>query len=342
MSEMREERLVEIRREAQEKGLVAAPGIRASGSPLPMASPSTGYYGLPLLKAPQWTELVPPYFFLGGASGALGVIGSLADVLGGEEKLARKARWMALGGVGISSVLLIVDLGRPARFLNMLRVFKPQSVMSVGSWVLSAFSVSVAALTLADATTAIFGKRVLISLVSGAGRLGCVIFGMPLHNYTGVLLGATVIPVWNKRIKSLPRQFGMSGLQSAVSLLELSGEAGNRALNAIGVASACVETWEGAELLSTRERELKPAKEGATGAMILVAAALSGPIPLALRVASLFVKEPKRLRRMAAISGIAGSMLMRFGWVRAGSVSARDWKIPLGIDESAENTRQRN
>src|SRR5215475_12847371 len=106
----REQRLNAIREEAEAKGMVQVPGVRPAGSPIPMASPETGYYGQPLLKGPQWTPLVPVYFFVGGASGALGVIGSLADLLGRDQELARKARWMALAGTGLSSALLIADL----------------------------------------------------------------------------------------------------------------------------------------------------------------------------------------------------------------------------------------
>jgi hypothetical protein len=127
----------------------------------------------------------------------------------------------------------------------------------------------------------------------------------------------------------------MSGLQSAVSLLELTGDIDNRALNAIGLVSAAFETWEGVELLRADARELGPTKRGFSGLLVQLAGALSGPVPLALRFASLFVKDNRRLRQVAAVSGIVGSLLMRYGWVRAGIVSSRDWKIPLQIDESA-------
>ena len=222
----REERLRALREEAAAKGTVRATGIRPLASPMPAASPETGYYGQPLLKEPQWTPLVPLYFFVGGATGSLGVIGSLADLLGGDQELARKARGLALAGTGLSTALLIADLGKPSRFLNMLRVFKPHSPMSVGSWVLSGFGASAAASSLADLLESDAGANGFASFLRGAGRTGCVLFGMPLHNYTGVLIGASVdIPAWNNRIRSLPREFGMSGLQSAVSLLELgSGE----------------------------------------------------------------------------------------------------------------------
>ena len=116
-----ESRLLEIRREAESKGRVEISGVRPEGAPFPRASSETGYYGIPLLKQPPWTWEIPLYFFVGGAAGAASVIGALADWIGDDEKLANDARWVAAGGAGLSSVLLISDLGRPERFLGMLR-----------------------------------------------------------------------------------------------------------------------------------------------------------------------------------------------------------------------------
>jgi hypothetical protein len=335
VDDVRELRLEAIRKEAEDKGRVAAPGVRPAGSPLPIASPETGYYTQPMLKEPQWTQLIPLYFFVGGASGSLGVIGSLADVLGGETKMALKARWMAVGGAAVSSVLLIWDLGRPMRFLNMLRVFKPKSVMSMGSWVLSAFSSFAGVAAFADVLAMLYGNGVVAKLIRSVGRVGMVLFGMPFHNYTGVLIGVSVIPVWNKKISSLPREFGMSGLQSGVSLLELAGHSDSAALNALGLMSAGVEAWEGVDLLRDPDRALRPAKRGLSGTLVQVGALLSGPVPIALRVASLFVGKQKTLRRLAAVSGIVGSICFRYGWVHAGTVSSRDWRLPLEIAEEA-------
>ncbi len=341
VDEVREERLQAIREEAEAKGMVSASGVRPANSPMPVASTEAGYYGQPLLKEPQWTPLVPLYFFVGGATGSLGVIGALADLLGGDEELARKARWMATAGTGVSTALLIADLGKPSRFLNMLRVFKPQSAMSVGSWVLTGFGASTAAASFADLLDADAGTNGFASFLRAAGRAGCILFGMPLHNYTGVLIGASVIPAWNNRIRSLPREFGMSGLQSAVSLLELTGELDNHALNVLGMVSAAFESWEGIDLLRTQARALRPAKHGLSGLLVQLAGILSGPAPLALRVASMFARDRHRLRRLAALFGIAGSLLMRYGWVLAGTESSRDWRIPLGVGEPASSELQR-
>src|SRR5215213_2942176 len=92
------------------------------------------YYDLPLLKPPVWTWEVPTYFFIGGAAGAAAVLAVAAQIANADEKLVRDARWIAAIGANLSTPLLIADLGRPERFLNMLRVFKLHSPMSVGAW----------------------------------------------------------------------------------------------------------------------------------------------------------------------------------------------------------------
>ena len=74
-SELREARLQEIRREAQNTALIASvPKIEDLA---PRATPETGYYGLPLLKGPQWSSEIPLYFFCGGAAGAAAIIASV-------------------------------------------------------------------------------------------------------------------------------------------------------------------------------------------------------------------------------------------------------------------------
>src|SRR6266699_4983661 len=145
-----EHRLVEIRREAETTGKVIAKGVRPGGAPFPVASPETGYYGIPLLKEPAWTWEIPLYFFVGGAAGASAVVGAIASYTGADRKLVRDARWIAAAGSVLSPAVLISDLGRPSRFLNMLRVFKPQSPMSVGAWTLVFFSSASTAAALAD------------------------------------------------------------------------------------------------------------------------------------------------------------------------------------------------
>ena len=149
------------------------------------------YYDLPLLKPPVWTWEVPAYFFVGGAAGAAAVLGAAAQLAGGDEKLVRDARWIAPSAPALSAPLLISDLGRPERFLNMLRVFKPQSPMSVGAWTLAVFGGRVAG----------GGARCRASRCATSRAVAAAATGLVMATYTGVLLGATAIPVWKEHAR---------------------------------------------------------------------------------------------------------------------------------------------
>jgi hypothetical protein len=296
-----------------------------------MASVETGYYGIPLLKQPAWTWEIPLYFFVGGAAGSAAVVGAIANYTGAGRKIVRDARWIAAAGSVLSPALLIGDLGKPSRFLNMLRVFKPQSPMSVGVWTLlgfsSAASATVFAQLLSDRCDS-FPVRVL----ERAGEAASMLFGMPFSNYTGVLIGATAIPAWNQNVTDLPIHFGMSGLSAAVGLLELMGNRRSRALQMLGLGAALWECWEGLSIESRRQPALDPFHHGASGAITRIGGLLSGPVPAALRIMTMLSgRRSGSLRRVAALSAVAGSLLTRIAWVQAGHASARDWKLPLQI-----------
>src|ERR1700730_11906214 len=94
----------------------------------------SSHYGPPVIKEPVWgTPDVPGYLFLGGLAGASSVLAAGAP-LSGYRELAKVAKVSALGAISLSAVALIPDLRRARRFAKMLRVFKPSSPMSVGSW----------------------------------------------------------------------------------------------------------------------------------------------------------------------------------------------------------------
>jgi len=334
-----ERRLTALRREAAQSGVVSGKGVLPQGAPFPQASPTTGYYGVPLLKEPQWHPEVPLYFFVGGAAGASAVIADMASWLGDDRELVRSARWIAAGGGALLSALLIKDLGVPSRFLNMLRVFKPLSPMSMGAWTLSAFSSVSAAAAFGNLMQEKLGTSIAIKIVENAAGLLATATGLVMASYTGVLIGATVIPVWNENVGTLPQHFAASGLNSAVSILELLGHDDSRALNLLGISASCYEVAEGALLESKRHRVNEPLRKGWSGAIVRAGGVLSGPVPLALRLAYA-VSGNKKLRRAAAWSSIAGSLLTRFGWVHAGRASARDHRIPLELPENAPEVKK--
>ena len=286
-----EERLQQIRRDAERLGRVDAKGVRPIGSPFPQATAETGYYGLPLLKPPVWTWEVPTYFFVGGAAGAAAVVGAAAQITGADRDLVRHARWIAAAGAALATPLLIGDLGRPKRFLNMLRVFKLQSPMSVGAWTLAVFGPCSTVAALADET-----------ILGDAAAMLSAATGLAMSTYTGVLIGATVIPVWSKHVSILPLHFGASAMASAVSLLQLFGH-DEKALNFLGLAAAAFETFQG------------PRIDG----NMRIASFFSGPVPLFLRTIGL---RSRRVRTAAAAASLLGSLLTRVAWLEAGKRSA--------------------
>jgi Polysulphide reductase, NrfD len=245
------------------------------------------YYEQPLLKPPVWTWEIPTYFFLGGAGGAAAVLAAAAQLTGEDEKLVRDARWIAAIGANLSTPLLIADLGRPSRFLNMLRIFNPHSPMSVGAWTVAVFGGVSTATVIAPGRTLRDALAVLSALT-----------GLAMSTYTGVLLGVTAIPVWRENARLLPVHFGASALGAACSLLELRGHR-QPALNSLALGAAIFES----------------AAPNEEGALMKAAGALSGPVPFVLRLIG--------KRKAAAAATLLGSLLTRFAWVEAGRASVR-------------------
>src|SRR5207237_9618018 len=165
------------------------------------------YYDRPVLKEPVWIWAVPAYFYAGGTAGAAAALGAAAQLLDGDELrgLIRRCRTVAAAGTALGTALLIEDLGRPGRFLNMLRVFRPTSPLSVGSWILAPSSVLAA------------GSVALPGGLGDAAGLGAGALGGPLAAYTGVLLANTAVPMWQASRRSLPPLFVASAVSGAAS-----------------------------------------------------------------------------------------------------------------------------
>ena len=124
------------------------------------------YYDKPILKQPVWKWFIPAYFFTGGLAAGSAMLAAGAR-LTGNRCLARRCRFVTLGALGISTAFLVKDLGRPSRFYNMLRVFKPTSPMSIGSWLLGAFGTAAAAATASDAAKILPGMGALADTAAG-------------------------------------------------------------------------------------------------------------------------------------------------------------------------------
>lgn len=322
-----EARLEAIRAEAAATGTVASgagrPADAARKGPVGGDAQIPGaesYYNLGVVKPPTWTWEVPLYFFVGGISGVSSVIGFIGHIFCADAALVRVALWMGLIGALICPVLLISDLGRPSRFLNMLRVFKVQSAMSMGSWILSAFGG--AAFVAVAANEAIrYGLHLpLLPQIAWLGEFGGAITGLLLASYTGVLLGATAIPVWHQHRRLLPAHFLTSGLGGSAAILELFGFL-LPVTQVLGFAAAGAETLIGLLLELKHDRVQAPLHHGKSGWTMRIAGALEGPIALAIRI--LWHASPAG-RWAAAICFLLGSVTSRYAWVWAGRASAHD------------------
>jgi uncharacterized membrane protein len=323
-----EERLQEIKRIAGETSL-------APGATKPTAHPKIdghdSYYGLPALKPPVWTWEIPLYFFLGGISGVSGCMAFVAHLFHADPALIRTLLWIGFVGSAVCPILLIADLGRPTRFLNMLRVFKWRSPMSMGAWILVGFSGCIAPALLANELIVRGFNWPFLSWVQWSAEAGSVVTGLLLAGYTGVLIGATANPVWSANRRVLPVHFLTSGLGGASAILELAGFL-VPVTQMLGLVASGVETV--LELIfGIRKPEVDaPLHHGASGIAFRVAGLLEGPAALLVR---LFWKLPPG-RYTAAICFLVGSLLSRYAWIWAGRISAKQSDIEFKRQRAGE------
>ncbi len=284
----------------------------------------TSYYGRPVIKEPVWkTPDVPGYLFLGGLAGASSVLAAGAQ-LSGYRKLARVGKIGALGAISLSAGALVHDLGRPERFVNMLRVFKPSSPMSVGSWLLAGYGPVAGAAAVSEVT----------GILPGAGRaatLGAGLLGPALATYTAALICDTAVPAWHEGYREMPYVFAGSAASAAggLGLLAVHPADAEPARN-LAVLGAAVELIAKRQLLDRLARSgeqslAEPYQTGTTGAILrlaefLTAGALAGAV------------LGRTSRAVSALSGaslVAASAMTRFGIFEAGMASARDPKYTI-------------
>jgi Polysulphide reductase, NrfD len=277
------------------------------------------YYGRPVLKEPVWRAEVPVYFFTGGLGGASSVLSLAARVLG-NERLAQRSIQIASAADAVSPLLLISDLGRPERFLNMLRVFKVTSPMSVGSWLLAYSSA-------ASSVSAFLHTIGRLPRTADLARTASAVSGAPLAVYTATLISDTAIPVWHEARRELPFLFASSAVASAGAASAVAvppAEAGPARRLAVG--GVLVENV----LFKVMEKRLgmlgEPYSKGDAGKYkkIALGCTLGGAALLA---------GPGRRSRLAAATGgalvLAGEVAVRWSVFKAGFQSARDPKYTV-------------
>jgi formate-dependent nitrite reductase membrane component NrfD len=287
----------------------------------------TSYYGRPVIKEPVWrTPDVPAYLFLGGLAGASSVLAA-GSQLSGYRELARVAKVGALGAISLSAVALVHDLGRPGRFANMLRVFKPSSPMSVGSWLLAGYGPVAGAAAVSELTG-------ILPQAGTAATLGAGLLGPGIATYTAALICDTAVPAWHAGYREMPYVFAGSAASAAggLGLLAIHPRDAEPARN-LAVFGAAVELVAKRQLIRRLARAdqperlslAEPYEAGTTGAVLrlaefLTAAALAGAV------------LGRRSRAVSAVAGaslVAASAMTRFGIFEAGMASARDPKYTV-------------
>jgi hypothetical protein len=286
------------------------------------------YYGRPVLKQPVWSDEVALYYFTGGLAGASASL-ALAARLAGNQRLASNALAVSATGVLASLPLLVADLGQPARFHHMLRVLRPTSPMSVGTWILSTLGPSVVGAAAADR----------LGILPPLGRAGEVVagtLGPALATYTAVLVADTAVPVWHEAGRHLPFVFAGSAAAAsggAAAILTPAAEAGPARRLAVGgalleLAAAGVMERRLGELAEPYHKP--PARRFAT-----LARAASGAGALVLGLAG--------RRRPAAVLGgallLLGSACQRLAVHKAGFESARDPRYVVGPQRARLDAR---
>jgi formate-dependent nitrite reductase membrane component NrfD len=277
------------------------------------------YYGRPVIKEPVWQPEIPWYFFTGGLAGASSVL-SLVARLGGNETLAKRCLYIGAAADLVSPVLLISDLGRPERFLNMFRVFKVTSPMSVGSWILGVSGG-------ASSTAALLEALGRLKPVKYAAELVSALSGAPLAVYTATLVSDTAVPVWHEARRELPFLFGSSAVASA----------GAAAAIAVPVAEAgpARRLVVGGVLVENIVYEVMRKRLGLLGEPYSRSEAgkyKKAALTCTLGGAALLAAFGRRSRLAAAAGGalvLAGEVAVRWSVFKAGFQSARDPKYTV-------------
>ncbi|WP_435205664.1 NrfD/PsrC family molybdoenzyme membrane anchor subunit [Micromonospora sp. bgisy143] len=290
----------------------------------------SSYYGRPILKAPVWKRDIGGYLFTGGLAAGGALIGAGAQ-LTGRPALRRVGRWTALGGTLASAYLLVHDLGRPERFHHMLRVAKPTSPMSMGTWILTAFGPAAGVAAVAELAPRLPRHGVLglaRRLAPGVGDvagLAAAATAPALATYTGVLLADTAVPAWHDAYPFIPFVFGGSALAAAAGVGLIAAPAAEtgplRRLAAAGAAIKLVGGHRMERLWITGE----PYRSGHSGRLVR-----AGNVLLSVgAVAALFSRRSRLLSVLSGAALVASSLATRFGIFEAGAVSARDPKYTV-------------
>ncbi|WP_068426381.1 NrfD/PsrC family molybdoenzyme membrane anchor subunit [Janibacter terrae] len=304
----------------------------------------SSYYGQPIVKPVPWDHKISAYLFVGGIAGASGIIQAGAAATG-NTVLQRSSRLTAMTCVALSGAALVADLGRPERFLNMMRTVKLTSPMSVGTWILSAYA-GFAGVTTASEVLRLLPSRGPVAALTRVtdvlgvpSTIGQAAFGAPLAAYTAVLLSDTAHPVWHESRRELPFVFvgsaalASGGIQMVLNPTGVAGPA--RRLALVGAATDLAAMHRLEEHLAHLDID-EPVTSGQGAGKLRLAKGL-------VIAGGLGTLLSGRSRLLAIASGTAlaaASALTRMGVVEAGIESAKDPRYTVRVQKARLEARR--
>lgn len=300
----------------------------------------SSYYGRPIVKAPPWGWPIGVYLWLGGIAGGSGVLAFGGQLMRNRE-LTRNMRISAFGSAALGSLALVGDLGRPERALNMFRVFKVTSPMSMGSYLLLTFATSATFPAASEVDTLLIedGKvialpkplRTFLRSASEASTPIAGTLGPLLATYTGVLFANTSIPAWSEGREYLPYIFGSSGALAAggTAMIVTSPENAGPA-RVLAVAGTATEMYSMHRMKDTMDPTVREVYEKDSPGILLKAseaAVVAGSVgAVAAHVLNALGRKSRGLSIASGIALVAGSAFTRFGVLHAGHNSVKDPK----------------
>jgi hypothetical protein len=306
---------------------------RRGGAERSMVPPADfrSYYGRPIVKPPAWHHDIAAYLFTGGLAAGSALLAAGGDATG-RPALRRAGRVTALGALVASTYFLVNDLGKPSRFHHMLRVAKPTSPMSMGTWILSAFGGAAGVAAAAEAAPLLPDRGVLglarkvLPPLGTAGQYGAAAVAPALATYTAVLLADTATPSWHAAYPELPWVFAGSALASGagVGLLAAPCDQAGPARR-IAVLGAAMELYGAHRVETTKGILSEPYAQGRAGRLLRTGRALTA----AGVAGALLGRRSRVVSGLSGLSLLTASLLTRFGIFDGGVASAKDPKYTV-------------
>ncbi len=272
-----------------------------------------GYYGQPVLQPAPWKREIALYLFTGGLAGASSVLAAAAR-LTGRRSLARHARRWALAGFIPSPILLVLDLGRRDRFFNMLRVLKPTSPMSIGSWLLAVYGPTASGAALLDAFPRRRRTATALDLLGG-------VLGAGVATYTAVLVSDTATPVWHEARQELPFVFAASAAASAGAASAMTAPRAEQGpAQTVAIAGALGSVLASRAMEHRLGRLARARRRDRAGRW----RHLAGGLSLGGSGLLLLGRRSRTMTVLGALAVLGGSVAERFCVLESGKASATD------------------